>query len=108
MLRHTSVASSHRVWNRQPGGGSIGLGTSSVSGPVAGQRFSADRNRHRGQQCPGVRVFWILVQVGGGRVLHDLAEVHHRDAVRDMPDDAEIVRDEQIDSPNSDCRRCCR
>ena len=38
----------------------------------------------------------VLVELLGRRDLDDRAEVHHRDPVGDVPDDREIVRDEQV------------
>ena len=38
----------------------------------------------------------VLVQVVRRRQLHDLAEVHDRDPVGDVPDDCEVVRDEEV------------
>ena len=38
----------------------------------------------------------VVVEVVGGRELHDLAEVHDRDPVGDVPDDREVVRDEEV------------
>ena len=55
-----------------------------------------DRDRHRGQQRLRIgmpRVGEKLALLGD---LDDPAEIHHRDAVADMRDDREIVRDEQI------------
>src|SRR5205814_8491674 len=36
------------------------------------------------------------VQLGGRRDLHDLAQVHDRDPVRDVLDDGQVVGDEQV------------
>ena len=38
----------------------------------------------------------VDVEVVGRSDLDDLAEVHHRDPVRDVADDGEVVRDEQV------------
>ena len=38
----------------------------------------------------------LLVQLARRRHLDDAAEVHDRDPVRDVPDDREVVRDEQV------------
>src|SRR6266404_7533636 len=38
----------------------------------------------------------IAIELRDGRLLDDLAEVHHRDTMAHVRDDAEIVRDEQI------------
>jgi hypothetical protein len=36
-----------------------------------------------------------VVELVGGRLLDDLAEVHHRNPVGDVLDDVQVVRDEQ-------------
>ena len=54
------------------------------------------RNRHGGEQRLGVRVQRLIVEIVAGRHLHDLAEVHHGDAVGDVLDDREVVGDEQV------------
>ena len=51
---------------------------------------------HRGQEGLGVGMLRGCEQLFGRRHLHDLADVHHRDAVADVLDDAEVVSDEQI------------
>ena len=38
----------------------------------------------------------VVVELLGGGDLHDPAEVHHGDPVRDVPYDGEVVRDEEI------------
>ena len=53
-------------------------------------------HRHRGHQRARVGVAWLGVEgvpLGG---LDDLAQVHHRDAVRDVLDHGQVVRDEQV------------
>ena len=52
--------------------------------------------RNRGEESRGVRMLRILVQLGRRADLDDMAEVHDRDAVGDVPDDAQIVRDEDV------------
>ena len=47
------------------------------------------------EQRVRVRVAGVAVDVGGRTDLDDLAEVHDRDAVGDVPDDGQVVRDEQ-------------
>ena len=54
------------------------------------------RDRDRREQRDRVRVQRVVVEVVGGRELHDLAEVHDRDPVGDVPDDGEVVRDEEV------------
>jgi len=34
-------------------------------------------------------------ELAGRRLLHDAAVLHHRDAVGDLADDGEVVRDEE-------------
>ena len=41
----------------------------------------------------------MLVDVVPGADLHDLAQVHHGDPVGDVPDDRQVVRDEQVGQP---------
>src|SRR5512140_2619021 len=38
-------------------------------------------------------------QLFGGRGLDDPADVHHRDPLADVLDDAEVVRDEEVSEP---------
>src|SRR5215469_11001180 len=51
---------------------------------------------HRRQQGLGIRMQRVGEEGRFVGVLDDLTKVHHRDAVADMLDDREIVRDEQI------------
>jgi len=44
-------------------------------------------------------MLWVLEQLLLVRELHELPEVHYRDAVRDVPDDAQVVGDEQVGQP---------
>src|SRR3954467_2541605 len=53
-------------------------------------------NRHRRQQGIRVRVNRPAVQVFRGRILNDLAEIHHRDPVGNVADHAEVMRHEQV------------
>jgi hypothetical protein len=55
--------------------------------------------RDRGQERPRVGVDRRREQVVGVRDLDDAAEIHHRDSVRDVPHDREIVRDEEVGQP---------
>ena len=57
------------------------------------------RNRHRREKCPRIRVQRILVQLVAVGNLDNVAEVHHRDAVADMPHNGQVVRDEQVCQP---------
>ncbi len=54
---------------------------------------------HRRQQRLGVRVPGRREQLLGGRHLHDPADVHHRDAVADVLDHRQVVRDEEVGEP---------
>ena len=62
--------------------------------PLAALRRLLDRDRR--QERLGVRVRRPVVDVLLRADLDDLAEIHHRDAVGDVPDEREVVRDEQI------------
>ena len=92
-----SCAFQQRVRKRQPEGGLAGLGTSPSSTMrlrlprCAGARSGPPRGA---PGCTGAR----RARRSSSRVpdLDDLAEVHHRDAVGDVPDDREVVRDEEI------------
>ena len=52
--------------------------------------------RDRREERLGVRVDRPSVEVVRGRRLDDHAEIHHRDSIRDVVDDAEVVRDEDV------------
>ena len=54
------------------------------------------RYRHRGEQRLGVWVQWILVQLSASGLLNELAEIHHRDEIADMPNHTQVVGDEQV------------
>jgi len=51
---------------------------------------------HRGKQRLGIGMKWVAVECFAGAAFHDLAQIHHGHAVRDVFDHREIVRDEQI------------
>ena len=53
-------------------------------------------NRHRRQERFGVRMQRACKQRALRRDLHDSAEIHHRDAVADVLDHRQIVRNEEI------------
>ena len=57
-------------------------------------------DRHGGKQRLRVRVQRMGVQFVARRQLHHAAQIHHRDAVGDVFDDVQIVRDEQIRQPH--------
>ena len=48
------------------------------------------------EQRLGVRMERVLVELLGRRQLGHLAQVHHADAIGEVLDDREVVRDEQI------------
>src|SRR5438067_10287463 len=52
--------------------------------------------RHRGEESLGVRMVRAFEDDIGGPELHQAAEVEDGDAVRDVADDAEVVRDEEV------------
>src|SRR5215218_5765841 len=54
------------------------------------------RFRHGRQQGMGVRVAGVVVELVAFSDLDDLAEVHDRDPVGDVPDHRQVVRDEQV------------
>ena len=93
-------ARQHRVRNRQPVGGSIGLGSSPASTMrrrcVLARRIG---DRHRRQQRLRVRMLRRSVHLIGWTRLDDLAEVHDRDAVGQLANDGEVVGDEHVRQP---------
>lgn len=58
---------------------------------LVGHRFG-----NRFQESPGVRVRGIAKELGGRRQLDDLSQVHYRDPIAGVLDDAEVVSDEEI------------
>src|SRR5215211_5796323 len=62
--------------------------------PLSAKRGRLDRDRR--EKRLGVGVCRRLVNRVAWPHLDDLAEVHHCDAIRDMADDGEVVRDEEI------------
>ena len=54
------------------------------------------RRRDRRQQRLGIGMRRRAEQAVGIRDLDDAAEIHHRDAVRNVPDHRKIVRNEQV------------
>ena len=92
-----SWAFQQRVRNRQPDGGLAGLGTSpGEQDPVLQAAQVRLVQRHRREQGLRVRVRRRAVDVEVGALLHHAAEVHHRDAVGDVPHDRQVVGDEQV------------
>ena len=52
--------------------------------------------RHSREQRFGVGVAWRAIEGGGRRELDDVTEVHDRDPIGDVADNAQIVGDEEI------------
>ena len=91
-VRQMSWANGQRGWKRQPEGGLIGLGGSPRSCRTTS--LSPCSARSRGQQHPRVRVPRPREQLVAGRDLDDLPEVHDRDAVAQVANDAKVVGDQ--------------
>ena len=94
-MRQRSMACGQRVENTQPAGGLSGEGNS----PVSTMRSAAVGRREagrRGQQRLRVGVQRAREDALLAALLHGQAEVHHQHVVRDVPDDAEIVRNEEV------------
>lgn len=53
-------------------------------------------DRHSRHQRGGVRMLGRAIQFFSGCHLDELADVHHRDAVADVLDDTEVMRDEKV------------
>ena len=89
-----------RVRNRQPDGGFAGLGTSPSSTirlrlpRWPGSSIGTADSSACVYGCDGSLVDLVLRPD-----LDDLAEVHHGDAVGDVADDREVVRDEDVRQP---------
>src|SRR5262249_39671688 len=62
--------------------------------PNAGQRRRGSGGRYRREQRLGIRMPWSTEDCVGGTDLADPAQIHHRDLVREVANDAEIVADE--------------
>ena len=93
-----NCAIGQRVWKTQPLGGWSGVGMSPVS-RMRRSSSATDRDRDRREQRLRIWMERVFVERAAIGELHDLAEVHHRDARRDVLDDREIVRDEEIRQP---------
>ena len=63
---------------------------------------------HRRQQRAGVRVRGWPYRSSRRRDLDDLAQVHHRDPVADVPHHRQVVGDEHVGEPSSSCRSASR
>ena len=60
-----------------------------------GTSFLTCEARSGAQQSFGVRMARVAQHFGRRAFLNDAARVHHGNAIRDLRDDSEIVRDEQ-------------
>ena len=85
------ATSGQRGWNRQPSRDARRVGR------LAPQdlRLHALDLGHDAQQRPRVRVLRVVEHLLGRAELDDAAEVHHRDAVGDVPREPEVVGDDQ-------------
>ena len=63
---------------------------------LAGATTLGIGDRNGGEQRSRIRVLGLLVELQLWRQLDDLAEVHDEDAVGDVPDDVEVVGDEDV------------
>ena len=91
------ITRGQRVLKTQPLGGLAGLGIS-PSSRIRAPLLTVDV-RHGREQRLGVRVVRAVEDGLGIAHLHDPAEVHDRDPVREVADDAEVVRDQQVARP---------
>lgn len=62
-------------------------------------RSPDDERWHSRQQRLGVGVQRIGEELAGWRDLNDAAEIHDRDTICHVPDDAHVVADEEIGQP---------
>ena len=83
-----------RVWKRQPGPGSTGLGTGPSSRILRCSARGVGDGDGREQRLR-VGVIGRVEQLGGGARLADLAHVHDGDAVGEVAHDREVVGDEE-------------
>ena len=92
--------SQHRVWNRQPDGGLTGDGTSPLR--MIRRRRDSMTGSGIGTADSSATVYgWsgrALSSRDGGQLDHS-PEVHDRDPVADVADDAQVVGDEQVGQP---------
>ena len=94
-----------RGWNGQPAGSPAG------SAARREGRFGAADGRGRGsgprEQCLRVGMRGVRTDGSAGE-LHDPPEIHDRDAVGDMADNAQVVGDEQHRQASCSCRSSSR
>ena len=62
-------------------------------------QFGRSQRRDSGQERLGVRVVRAGEHGLGRPVLHDAAQIEDNDPVRYVPDDAQVVRDEEVRDP---------
>ena len=106
MDSHSPVVSfrGHRVWNTQPLGGLPPTGSRrSRSGPGAGRRATV-----RPRTAPRCRGGAVRRTRSRTADLHHPPQVQHHDPVRQVPDQAQVVRDEQVGDPLGVCRSASR
>ena len=80
--------------NTQPDGGEAGLGNSPDNTAVRGCVRALIDGR-RGDQRPRVGMSRRAEDVRGRSLLDDAAEIHHDDALAQMPHHMQVVADEQ-------------
>ncbi len=93
-VRQRPLAYGQRGWNVQPGGGSSGFGTS----PATAVRATPVSPRS-GTAASSIRVYGCCgrsEQLARRRELDDAPEVHHADAIGDVMDHREVVRNEEV------------
>ena len=93
-VRQRSKAYGQRGWNGQPGGMARGLGSSPRTAAVGGAVGRVE-DRGGGQQRLRVGVGGEAKSVSVSAELDHAAEIHHRDPVRDVPHQPQVVGDEQ-------------
>ena len=92
-----SCAFQQRVWNRQADGGvDRARDVAPERDPFAAFQLVRVGQRDGGEQRLGVGCMGVLVQLLAAADLDDLAQVHHGDAVTDVADYRQVVRDEQV------------
>ena len=92
-------AKSQRSRKAQPSKPGPMRGTVPGIEPSGSSRRDLARHRHAAQQALRVGMLGVGEQLGGRRALDHFAGVHHRDAMGDARDDAEIVGDQQHAEP---------
>src|SRR5829696_8314619 len=79
-------------------GGRIGRArqVASQQNPLPGALLHRIGNRDSRKQRLGIRMRRVLVDIVDRTDLHDLAQIHHRYPIRDVPDHRKVVRDEEV------------